>query len=143
MANDPNAFNRWEAGQSLARKFLGHMAKAIETGSTPKSERALSGYIAALKQTLNDLSFDNNFKALALTIPSATEVQQSLKRADPIAIDLACQWLNRAIADGLKTDLLHHYRDLNDQVPFSPDADSAGRRALKNRCFRKTRRTAR
>jgi len=135
MANDPNAFNRWEAGQSLARKFLGHIAKAIETGRVPKSERALSGYIAALKQTLNDLSFDNNFKALALTIPSATEIQQSLKQADPIAIDLACQWLNRAIADELKTDLLHHYHDLNDQVPFNPDADSAGRRALKNRCL--------
>jgi len=135
MAYDPNAFNRWEAGQSLARQLLGRMARAIETGRTPKSERALLGYVTALKQTLNDSTFDNNFKALALTIPSATEVQQNLEQSDPIAIDLACNWLNRALADGLKTDLLQHYHALNDQLPFSPDAASAGRRALKNRCL--------
>jgi len=135
MNHDPNAFNRWEAGQSLARKLLGRMTKAIETGKLDPPDRALSGYVTALKQTLNQTEFDNNFKALALTIPSMTEVQQSLDQADPIAIDLACQWLNRAIADGLKTDLLISYHALRDDGPFSPDAVSAGRRALKNRCL--------
>jgi len=135
MAQDPNAFNRWEAGQSLARKILGRMAQAIETGKLDNPDRALSGYVTALKQTLNQTEFDDNFKALALTIPSMTEVQQSLGQADPIAINLACHWLNRAIADGLKAELLSTYHALRDDGPFSPDAASAGRRALRNRCL--------
>ena len=135
MGNDPNAFNRWEAGQSLARQLLGRMTKAIETGKTPKPDRALSGYVNALKRTLSDADFDNNFKALALTIPTNTEVQQSLVQADPIAVDLAGGWLRRAIADGMSADLLSHYHALKDTGPFNPDAASAGRRALKNRCL--------
>ena len=135
MGNDPNPFNRWEAGQSLARELLGRMSKAIETGTPPKPDRALSGYVNALKRTLNDAEFDDNFKALALTIPSNTEVQQSLGQADPIAIDIAASWLLRAIADGIGEDLLTHYHALKDTGPFSPDAASAGRRALKNRCL--------
>ena len=135
MGNDPNAFNRWEAGQSLARELLGRMTKAIETGKTPKSDRALSGYVNALKHTLNDAKFDDNFKALALTIPTNTEIQQSLKQADPIAIDLAGGWLRRAIADRTSKDLLEQYHTLKDTGSFSPDAASAGRRALKNRCL--------
>jgi len=133
MANDPNQFNRWEAGQSLARTLLGNMAKAIEAGKKPSPNKALSRYVSALKHTLNDAEFDDNFKALALTIPSNTEIQQSLKQVDPIAIDLAGKWLNRAIADGLQSDILRYYHKLQDDGTFSPDAASAGRRALKNR----------
>ena len=135
MGNDPNAFNRWEAGQTLARELLGGMTKAIETGTSPKPDRALSGYVRALKRTLNDGKFDDNFKALALTIPFNTEIQQSLSQADPIAVDLASKWLLRAIGEGMSPDLLKHYHALKDTGPFSPDAKSAGRRALKNRCL--------
>lgn len=135
MGNDPNAFNRWEAGQSLARELLGRMSQAIETGKTPKPDRALSGYVSALKHTLNDAEFDDNFKALALTIPSNTEVQQSLDQADPIAIDLAGHWLRRAIADGMSEDLRAQYHALKDTGPFDPSAACAGQRALKNRCL--------
>ena len=120
MGNDPNAFNRWEAGQTLARELLGRMTKAIETGTTPKPDRALSGYVRALNRTLNDDKFDNNFKALALTIPFNTEIQQSLSQADPIAVDLASKWLLRAIGDGMSSDLLKHYQALKDTGTFSP-----------------------
>jgi len=135
MANDPNAFNRWEAGQGLARKLMGTMAKAIEAGKIPEPNRALQGYTKALHHTLIDNSFNNNFKALALTIPSNMEVLQSLPQADPIAVNLADHWLNRAIADIAKSDLVDTYHALKDDGPFSPDAKAAGRRALKNRCL--------
>jgi len=72
---------------------------------------------------------------LALTIPSNMEVMQSLTQADPIAVNLAGNWLNRAIADEAKEDLISTYHALQDDGPFSPDASAAGRRALKNRCL--------
>jgi len=135
MANDPNAFNRWEAGQALARNLMGDIAKAIETGSITAPNKALKGYSRALRDTLLDNDFNNNFKALALTIPSNMEVLQSLPQADPIAVNLAGNWLNRAIADEAKTDLIKTYHSLQDDGPFNPDANAAGRRALKNRCL--------
>jgi len=135
MGNDPNAFNRWEAGQALARKLMGNITKAIESGETPVPDTALRGYSRALKHTLLDDNFDNNFKSLALTIPSNMDVMQSLAQADPIAVNLAGQWLNRAIADEAKSELIDTYHALKDDGPFDPGAAAAGRRALKNRCL--------
>ena len=135
MANDPNAFNRWEAGQGLARKLMGSMTKSIESGTVPPPQSALKSYSWALRDTLNNNNFNNNFKALALTIPSNMEVTQSLTQADPIAVNLAGNWLNRAIADEAQSDLIKTYHALQNDGPFSPNAEAAGRRALKNRCL--------
>ncbi len=135
MAQDPNAFNRWEAGQSLARNLMCDMTRAIETGKTPKTNKALAQYCRALQNTLLDNNFDNNFKALALSPPSIGEVTQALSQADPLAISEAVRWLSRAVGEYLQDDLLSTYQALSIETEFSPDATAAGRRALKNRCL--------
>jgi len=135
MDSDPNAFNRWEAGQTLARNLMCDMTRAIETGKAPKSNNALRQYCYALQNTLNDTIFDNNFKALVLTPPSSGEVMQALPQADPLAVTEATRWLSRAIGDYLQGDLLTVYKSLSVDTQFSPDAKAAGRRALKNRCL--------
>ena len=135
MGADPNPFNRWEAGQALARLMLMGMAKAIENGTAPAPNNALRGYCEALRRTLNNPDFNNAFKALALTQPTNMEVLQNLDQIDPIAVQQAGKWLSRAIADSLRDDLAERYKALADTGPFSPDAQSAGRRALRNRCL--------
>lgn len=135
MAQDPNAFNRWEAGQTLARKLIGTQALALESGEIPETDDALREYCSALGQTLHDDNFDNNFKALALTPPGTAEILQALDQSDPVAVYLAGDWLSRAIGNRLRDDLLERYHALADDGAFSPDADSAGRRALRNRCL--------
>ena len=135
MGADPNPFNRWEAGQTLARQLMAGMARAIESGNTPQPNTALRGYCEALKNTLDDPKFDNNFKALTLTPPSFMEVLQSLNETDPTAVYEAGNWLSRAVADYLREDLVERYQALEDTEPFRPDATSAGRRALRNRCL--------
>ena len=135
MAQDPNAFNRWEAGQTLARKLIGTQALAIESGVIPDTDQALREYCEALRNTLHDENFDNNFKALALSTPGTAEILQSLDQADPIAAYLAGDWLSRAVGNRLRDDLLQRYHDLSDDGEFSPDAEPAGRRALRNRCL--------
>lgn len=135
MGQDPNAFNRWEAGQTLASGLMQTLCSAIENGVEPTPDRALSGYVAALGRTLNDKSFEAGYKALTLTTPSDTDIIQSRAQSDPLAVALAGDWLRRAIADHLSGDLLSTYHALQDSGPFSPDAASAGRRALKNRAL--------
>jgi aminopeptidase N len=135
MGRDPNAFNRWEAGQTLARQLMGHLATSIESGDTPEPDRALKGYSLALSRTFDNPNFDNAFKALTLTPPAYMEVLQSLDQVDPIAVHESGKWLSRAIADDLRDDLVDRYLALQEKGDFSPDARSAGRRALRNRCL--------
>lgn len=135
MGNDPDAFNRWEAGQTLARRLLVSFAKALESGKMPKADRALGDYVEALGKTLADDQFDNAFKALVLTPPTSMEVLMEAAPVDPIAVHEAGNWLSRAVADGLREQLVQTYRAMIDTGNFSPDADAAGRRALKGRCL--------
>ncbi len=135
MGADPNAFNRWEAGQTLARDLIANMANAIESGETPPPNTALKGYCEALRRTLDNPDFNNAFKALALTPPASAEVLQTLDQIDPIALHEASKWLSRTIGDTLREDLLDRYHALADTDDFRPDAQSAGRRALRNRCL--------
>jgi aminopeptidase N len=51
---------------------------------------------------------------------------------DPQAIHAARQFMRRAIAGALKAELLEQYAANQTPGPYSPDAPSAGKRALKN-----------
>jgi len=135
MAHDSNEFCRWEAGQTIARYLMMRMAMAIESGVMPPADRALTGYCAGLESTLLNDNFDNNFKALALLLPSDNEILQNCETADPVAVNLAGQWLARAISDFVRDDLVAIYDHLQNDGPFSPDAINAGKRALRNRCL--------
>ncbi len=135
MAQDDNGFNRWEAGQTIARKLMRDATHAIQSGEMPEIDRALSGYTTGLRNTLIDDSFDPAFKALVLTPPGEKEILQELQDVDPVAITLAGRWLKRAIGDHLKPDLLKTYHELKDDGPFSPSAKAAGKRALANRAL--------
>ena len=132
MGQDPNAFNRWEAGQAIARTLLANMTRAIQSGQAPTLDKTLKHYCAALSDTLLSADFDDAYKALVLTLPSSSETIQTLSETDPIAAYEAGQWLRRAIGDKLFTPLLETYHAKQSEGPFSPDASSAGRRALKN-----------
>ncbi len=135
MGHDANSFNRWEAGQTIARGLMSKLSVALTSGETPEADLALKSYVQALGATLSDESFSNAFKALALTTPSDIEIRQSLPQSDPIANSLAVRWLQRAVADGLRDNLLATYHALTEEGPFSPDAEAAGRRALRNRAL--------
>ncbi len=135
MAGDPNAFTRWEAGQTLARGLMVTISRAIESGTIPPVDRALEGYVNALGQTLADPDFDAGFKALTLSLPDDMSILQLRKHSDPLAVSLARHWLARAVSERLGPQLLHCYHDLQDGGQFSPDASSAGQRSLKNRAL--------
>jgi aminopeptidase N len=135
MGQDPNAFNRWEAGQTIARGLLATITQAIESGREPALDTTLAQYCEALKATLLSDDFDAAYKALVLTPPSSSETIQALTQTDPIAAYEAGQWLRRAIGERLFGELLNSYHETASDGDFSPDAASAGQRALRNRAL--------
>ena len=126
LAADPDLYNRWEAGQSLARQLL--IARAQGKPDTAGETR----YAEALGRALDDQAAEPAFKALLLELPSEAELAQALKPVDPAAIHAAREAVRRALAAALSARLERLHDSLSDGGPFSPDASAAGRRSLRN-----------
>ncbi|MFS2113186.1 aminopeptidase N [Herbaspirillum frisingense] len=142
MAHDSDAFNRWEAGQRLATRRLLNLTVAVQaarqSGHVVAVDTVLNnlqhdGALAdALRATLQDESLDPAFRELVLTLPSETMIAEQMEVIDPHAIHVARQFLRRSLARELRDELLAVYRRHQTPGAYSPDAASAGRRALKN-----------
>jgi aminopeptidase N len=126
LSADPDLFNRWEAGQKLARDLI--LARADGRPDEVGEER----YAEALERALRDQSSDPAFKALLLTLPSEPDLAIAAAPADPAAIHVAREALRHRMAAHLGQELRDTHARLQDAGEFSPDAASAGRRALRN-----------
>jgi len=125
MGRDSDAFNRWEAGQSLATDILKQMA----AGSTAAPDAV---YIDALGEVLARAEEDIAFTAQMLMPPLESELALAMTPPDPDAIHAARTALIRAIATTHGAHIEALYRKLDSKSTFAPDAASAGRRALRN-----------
>jgi aminopeptidase N len=126
LASDPDLFNRWEAGQNLARALI--LARADGAPDEVAEER----FAEAIGRALSDQSAEAAFKALLLALPSENDLAMAVARADPAAIHDAREALRRRIAVHLSAPLVRLHDGLSEGGTFSPDAEAAGRRALRN-----------
>jgi aminopeptidase N len=126
LAADTDLFNRWEAGQRLARDLI--LARA----SGAPDDAGESRFAAALDRALSDQSSENAFKALLLALPSEGDLSLAVVQVDPAAIHAAREALRARLAVTLGATLQRMHDELGDSGAFSPDAESAGRRALRN-----------
>ncbi|WP_211444044.1 aminopeptidase N [Collimonas humicola] len=143
LAHDSDAFNRWEAGQRLATRSLlalttavqqaaqaGHVVALEEVMNSAASNSAALGQ--ALGLILNDGTLDAAFRELALTLPSEALLAEQTEVIDPQAIHTSRQYLRGKLGAALKDDLLAAYHASQTPGDYSPDAEAAGKRALKN-----------
>jgi aminopeptidase N len=126
LAADPDLFNRWEAGQDLARDLI--LGRAAGKPDDVGEER----YAEAVGRALTDQAADLAFKALMLALPSEQDLALALQPADPAAIHEAREALRVRLALHLNGELRRMHTGLQDLGEFSPDAAGAGRRALRN-----------
>jgi aminopeptidase N len=126
LSADPDLFNRWDAGQGLARDLI--LARAAGRPDEVGEER----YAEALERALHDQSADDAFKALLLALPSEPDLAVLSAPADPAAIHAARNALHARMAAHLDDALRDLHARLQDSGDFQVDAASAGRRALRN-----------
>ncbi|MCA3731823.1 MAG: aminopeptidase N [Phenylobacterium sp.] len=126
LAGDADLFNRWEAGQEVARDLI--LARA---GGAP-DEVGEERFAEAMGRALNDQASEPAFKALLLSLPTESDLAVARPPADPAAIHEARQALRLRLAVHLEETLKRLHLGLQDGGEFSPDAASAGRRALRN-----------
>ncbi|SDF95011.1 MULTISPECIES: aminopeptidase N [unclassified Duganella] len=132
--HDSDPVNRWEAGQRLAMERLLKLTSQVAAhgGSNLKLDQT---FINALRTVLTDETLDPAFRELALILPSETIIAEQMDVVDPQAIHTARQFMRRTIGAALKSELLAQYHANQTPGDYSPDALSAGKRALKNLCL--------
>uniref|UniRef100_B0T5X6 Aminopeptidase N n=1 Tax=Caulobacter sp. (strain K31) TaxID=366602 RepID=B0T5X6_CAUSK len=128
FAADSDLFNRWEAGQTLARELI--LGRA---GGMP-DEVGEERYADALGKALVDDGSDPAFKALLLTLPSEGDLSLAIDPVDPAAIHAARNHLKTVVAVHLGDLLRRLHGDLQSDGEFSASATAAGKRALRNGC---------
>jgi aminopeptidase N len=127
MAADRDLFNRWEAGQVLARGLI------LRRAAGHPDETGEARFADALGRAVADETAGDAFRALMLGLPSEADLAMEVEGpVDPTAIHDAREALRMRISAHLAGRLRAMHTGLQMAESFSPDAAQAGRRALRN-----------
>ncbi len=126
LSHDLDPFNRWEAAQKLALRRI--LSAVHGNGHAELDQR----FIDAMRGVLRHPELDAAFKDLVLTLPSEAYVAEQLDVVDPQRIHTARETMKLQLAQALHEDWAWAYEHHQDNGGYSPDAVSAGRRALCN-----------
>jgi len=129
-AHDGDAFNRWQALQTISMRLLIDNVAALRAGQSPRSDERL---MAALAAILDDGALEAAFIALALVPPGEGDIAREIGRdIDPDAVFNARRALRASVGDKLGSALVKTYERMTVPGRYTPDATSAGRRSLRN-----------
>ncbi|XP_013636458.1 PREDICTED: puromycin-sensitive aminopeptidase isoform X1 [Brassica oleracea var. oleracea] len=129
LAHDSDEFNRWEAGQVLARKLMLNLVSDFQQNKplvlNPK-------FIQGLGSVLSDTSLDKEFIAKAITLPGEGEIMDMMAVADPDAVHAVRKFVRKQLASELKAELLKIVENNRSSEAYVFDHPNMARRALKN-----------
>eukprot|EP01018_Ginkgo_biloba_P034330 Gb_40952 [translate_table: standard] len=128
LAHDSDEFNRWEAGQTLARKL---MLGLVDCAQQNKPLSVDSKFVGGLKSLLCDSSLDKEFIAKAITLPGEGEIMDLMEVADPDAVHTVRRFVIKQLASELRDELLKAVENNRSSEPYDPNHKSMARRALK------------
>jgi aminopeptidase N len=129
LTDDADPFNRWQSAQTVAMRLLVRSATTAEAGLD--AAESLATALGAFLE--REATRDPAFAALVLTLPGEAEIAQEIGAdVDPDAIYRARTATRRIIGARLMDRLLQARDAESAMGAYSPDAASAGRRALRN-----------
>ncbi|MGH6859424.1 MAG: aminopeptidase N [Phyllobacterium sp.] len=128
--HDRDDVTRWQALTQLLNAKLTSNAKRVRGGKPATIE---SSSIKLLGELAFSNVLDDAFGALCLSIPSESDIARELgANIDPDAILGSRNALIDAVAQVHAEKFAQLYEALEHHGPFNPDAEGAGRRALRN-----------
>jgi len=130
MSADSDPFNRWQAANSFAARTL--VQSVRDLAAERKSNRNVR-YARALAAAIASDDLEPAYRAELLKLPTQADVARIIgKNVDPALVHRAHRGLLKQVGKTLGAELEDLYKRMEDKGPFSPDAASAGRRALRN-----------
>mmetsp|Transcript_64636 Transcript_64636/g.200421 ORF Transcript_64636/g.200421 Transcript_64636/m.200421 type:complete len:905 (+) Transcript_64636:54-2768(+) len=132
---DTDAFNRWEAAQSLGSKAI--MERYAGAQGAPCELSA--GFVEALRKILTDTETqDLSLLAYALVLPAeSTLLELAAPPVDPLRLHEAREAVRGAVSSALRAELERRYVELSPAAgeELVIDGPSAARRNLRNVCL--------
>ncbi|KAA8520842.1 hypothetical protein F0562_011515 [Nyssa sinensis] len=129
LAHDSDEFNRWEAGQVLARNL---MLSLVADFQHNKPLVLNPQFVHGIKSILCDSSLDKEFIAKAITLPGEGEIMDMMKVADPDAVHAVRSFIRKQLASELKEEFLITVKDNKSTEQYVFNHPNMARRALKN-----------
>ncbi|WVT74253.1 aminopeptidase N [Sinorhizobium chiapasense] len=128
--HESDLFARWQALNAIALSNLVEATANVRAGKPVTCDKAL---IDGLIRAAADETLEPAFRSQALALPSESDIAREIgTNNDPDAIHAARQQILTAVAAAGRDTFLKLADDLVSTAAFSPDAASAGRRALRN-----------
>jgi aminopeptidase N len=115
FAHDPDPFNRWDAGQTLAINTLLATVKRVQNGAKP--------------------TLDDDFIAQALTLPAEAYLADHCEQVDVDAIHQAREFVKQTLAERLQDSFNRIYAAYDHHQAYRFNAEHMAQRALKNLCL--------
>lgn len=131
-SHDSDPFNRWDAMNRLMLETLDEICDAVETNGRIDIDSCL---LSAFERTLSDDRLAPGFRAISLTLPDEQTIAERRTLINPTAIRHARQELRSAIGKRFSSLLIKTAENYQTPGDYSPDAESAGRRQLKNLAY--------
>ncbi len=132
LANDSDAFNRWDAGQQLAIQILMAQIKAYADNKPMPEPHALT---KALSQAMQDTQIDKALLSMMLTLPSESYLADQCEMVEVDAIYQARLFTRRHIAQQLQQQFASLYQANHSAEPYNFNDQEMARRGLKNVCL--------
>ena len=130
IAHDVDLFNRWQSANAYATRTLIANVALLKEG-----KRATRGaaFAKALGLAITGRDLNPAYRAELLRLPGQNDIAREIGRnVDPELIHRAHTHLSKLVATTLGDDLEAIYASTAPRGAFSPDARSAGKRALRN-----------
>ncbi|UUP18944.1 aminopeptidase N [Nitratireductor thuwali] len=128
--HDNDLFSRWQALNTLFTEALIEATQRIRGGKEAAFPDELLAYPAEIA---SDETLGAAYRAQALTLPAEADIAREIGSSiDPDAIHAAISGLREAIGSQCAGTFGELHEALDSGETFTPDAASAGRRALRN-----------
>ena len=132
FASDPDAFNRWDAGQTLSLNILLALIGDIQQGLPLQLDDA---FINAFRTTLNQEDLDPALISQALTLPAESYIADQCNTVDVEAIHQAREFVRRQLATRLQAEFSAAYDRHHLDSEYRFNAEHMAQRSLKNLCL--------
>ncbi|MEG0224581.1 MAG: aminopeptidase N [Comamonas sp.] len=134
LAQDSDAFNRWEAGQRLALRIalgaINNPAVVVQPDGEIAQNLLPQPFVEAMRSVLRHPTLDAAYKELVLSLPSESYLSEQLDEVDPQRVHAVRETLRQQLAAALQADWAWAWENHQDTGAYKPDPVSSGRRAL-------------
>ncbi|MBS7779546.1 aminopeptidase N [Acidovorax sp. CCYZU-2555] len=134
LAQDSDAFNRWEAGQRLALRIalgaINNPAVVVQANGEIAQNLLPAPFVDAMRNVLRHPTLDAAYKELVLSLPSESYLSEQLDVVDPQRVHAVRETLRQQLAAALQGDWAWAWENHQDTGAYKPDPVSSGRRAL-------------